>query len=198
MRGETLRLEETAQAPMSRRECLVCCASAGLCALGALAPWPAAGAQVTGVHPARYYRRLDRNRTQCTLCPNGCIRGPGEDGRCRARGNRGGAYYSLVYDRPCVLALDEAAKCPLYHFELAGKTFSIATAGCNLTCVYCQNWTFSQAGPDDAPKSYRMTPEEVVAKAVENDAAAIAYFYTEPTDACTCPGASAMHSNYST
>jgi pyruvate formate lyase activating enzyme len=79
-----------------------------------------------------------------------------------------------------VLALDEVAKCPLYHFETKGKAFSIATAGCNLKCLYCQNWTFSQVGPDEAPKTYELTPQAVVAKAIQHGAGAVSFFYTEP------------------
>lgn len=168
------------QGAMTRRECLACCAGFGAFAWATLTPFPAVAA-APKLHPASFYTRLRDGRTQCQLCPNRCERKPGEDGRCRARGNRGGAYYSLVYGRPCVIALDSVEKCPLYHFSLPGKTFSIATAGCNISCAYCQNWMFSQAGPDDVPKSYAMTPEDVVAKALENGAAAIAYFYTEPT-----------------
>ena len=167
----------------SRRECLTCLASAGLgvCVAGTLGAPALAGINDRRLHGAKYYRRLWGGRTRCMLCPNACVRERGQDGQCRARGNRGGVYYSLVYGRPAVLALDEVEKCPLYHFQIGGRTFSIATAGCNLTCSYCQNWTFSQVGPDEAPKSYELTPKEVVDKAVENEAAAVAFFYTEPT-----------------
>ena len=134
-----------------------------------------------GLTEARYYKSLSGGRTQCGLCPNYCVREDGQDGQCRARGNRGGTYYSLVYGRPCVVALDEAAKCPLNHVFLDGKLLSIATAGCNLTCRYCQNWEFSQSGPEDVSKSYQMSPGEVVSKALENDAKGISFFYTEPT-----------------
>jgi pyruvate formate lyase activating enzyme len=110
-----------------------------------------------------------------------CVRKPGENGRCRARGNRDGEYQSLVYGRPCVIALDEVEKCPLNHVHLEGKIFSIATAGCNLQCKYCQNWEFSQAAPADVGTTYRLSPRQVVQKALSYGSPGIAYFYTEPT-----------------
>jgi pyruvate formate lyase activating enzyme len=180
--GRMRRNAEQASTWLSRRDLLACFlrASAGLCAAGPLLRM-AHAAERTNLKEALYWQPLSGGRTQCLLCPNKCIRGDGAAGMCRARGNRGGKYYSLAYGRPCVIALDEVEKCPLNHFQIQGKAFSIATAGCNLACKYCQNWTFSQAGPDEVPKSYEMTPQEVVAKAVENKAGAVAYFYTEPT-----------------
>lgn len=171
------------QQAWTRREFLSRCAlaGAGVCAFAALGRSAWGQTATMNLREALYYRRLADGRTQCTLCPNLCTRGKGEDGLCHARGNRNGTYYSLVYSRPCVVAMDEVEKCPLNHYQVPGKAFSIATAGCNLTCQYCQNWSFSQAGPNDVPKAYDLTPQGVVAEAVRNKAGAIAYFYTEPT-----------------
>jgi len=79
-----------------------------------------------------------------------------------------------------VLALDPIEKCPLFHYQLPGPAFSIATAGCNLACSYCQNWQFSQKPPEET-RNFSMRPSDVVAKALEYKASAIAFFYTEPT-----------------
>ena len=168
---------------VTRREFLDSCwrLGWGLCASGVFARELLAAAPRSGLKEAMFYRRLSGKRTQCLLCPNQCVRRPGEAGMCRARGNRTGRYYSLVHGRPCVVALDKVEKCPLNHFQIGGDAFSIATAGCNLSCHYCQNWEFSQVGPDEASRKYDLTPAAVVDKAVENRAKAIAYFYTEPT-----------------
>jgi pyruvate formate lyase activating enzyme len=168
---------------LSRRQFLTCCtgAGAGFCLANTLPQKALAAMSVMNMKEAMYYQPLAGGKTRCLMCPNLCERSEGEDGRCRARGNRSGKYYSLVYGRPCVIALDEVEKCPLNHFQLAGKTFSIATAGCNLFCHYCQNWNFSQAGPDEVPQSYDLSSQQVVQKAIANRCSAIAYFYTEPT-----------------
>lgn len=168
---------------ISRRDFLSQCAymGMGVCAAGTFCRQLLAADGRAGVKDAMYYRKLGDGRTQCTLCPNFCVREDGKDGMCHARGNRRGRYYSLVYGRPCVIALDEVEKCPLNHYQIEGKAFSLATAGCNLFCHYCQNWQFSQTGPDDVPKSYDLSPRAAVDKALEYKATAVAYFYTEPT-----------------
>lgn len=130
---------------------------------------------------ALYYEKLVDGEVRCLLCPNGCRRQIGENGKCKSRGNRNGTYYSLTYGRACVIALDEVEKCPLNHYQLNGKVFSIATAGCNLVCQYCQNWEFSQSGPYDVSTTYDLSPRQVVQKAKQYKSPGIAYFYTEPT-----------------
>jgi pyruvate formate lyase activating enzyme len=131
-------------------------------------------------HPARYAVSHADGTMVCTLCPNGCRTKPGETGKCRVRGNRGGRYLSLCYGRPCVLALDPVEKCPLFHFSVPAPALSIATAGCNLFCLYCQNWQFSQKSTAET-RHFSLTPEEVINKARQFKAGAITFFYTEPT-----------------
>ena len=118
------------QQAWTRREFLSRCAlaGAGVCAFAALGRSAWGQTATMNLREALYYRRLADGRTQCTLCPNLCTRGKGEDGLCHARGNRNGTYYSLVYSRPCVVAMDEVEKCPLNHYQVPGKAFSIATA----------------------------------------------------------------------
>jgi pyruvate formate lyase activating enzyme len=69
---------------------------------------------------------------------------------------------------------------PLYHFLPGHKRLALATVGCNLRCRYCQNWTLSQATPDDAP-SEALLPQDVVDLALCQGAGSISFTYTEPT-----------------
>ena len=62
------------------------------------------------------YERRDGNVVQCHVCPRLCVIGPGQRGTCRARENRGGRLYSLVYGRVCSVAADPIEKKPLFHF----------------------------------------------------------------------------------
>jgi len=96
------------------------------------------------------------------------------------RENRAGTLYTLVYGRPCSLALDPIEKKPFYHFMPGKQALSIATAGCNLHCANCQNWEISQAKPEEVP-SLHMPPEKVVLKATKENVDIISYTYTEPT-----------------
>jgi pyruvate formate lyase activating enzyme len=79
-----------------------------------------------------------------------------------------------------VIALDPVEKMPLYHYHVHGPALSIATAGCNLQCQYCQNWQFSQKTPLETT-NFAMTPEDVVLRALDLKARTVAFFYTEPT-----------------
>lgn len=117
---------------------------------------------------------------RCNLCPHRCFIPEGQRGRCRVRENRGGRLFSMVYGNPCAVHVDPIEKKPFYHFLPAAAAFSLATAGCNLRCLYCQNWEISQVPPEET-KNYDLPPERVVYHALEFGAPVIAYTYTEPT-----------------
>jgi len=128
---------------------------------------------------ARYYTRF-ATHVRCHLCPNRCIIAEGERGHCRVRENRGGRLYSMVYGNPGARQVDPIEKKPFYHFLPSAAAFSIATAGCNLRCLYCQNWTISQVRPEDI-RHTDLPPAEVVRHAKNAGASVIAYTYSEPT-----------------
>ncbi len=129
---------------------------------------------------AQHYEVLPDGQIHCLLCPNGCYRTDGIRSKCRGREPKNGKYYSLVYGKPCVLSVDPVEKCPLFHYRVPSPAFSIATAGCNLSCQYCQNWQFSQSTPEEA-RGFVLPPAKVIEKALEYKTSAIAFFYTEPT-----------------
>ncbi len=116
----------------------------------------------------------------CTLCAHRCVIGKGKRGRCRARMNVNGELRSLVYGHPISTHVDPVEKKPLYHFLPGASAFSLATSGCPLHCRFCQNWTISQAGPEDYVEDY-YGPEVIAGAAKRNRAPIIAYTYNEPT-----------------
>jgi pyruvate formate lyase activating enzyme len=117
---------------------------------------------------------------QCNLCPHRCIIADGERGTCRVRENQGGRLYSVVYGNPCAVHLDPIEKKPFYHFLPTAGAFSLATAGCNLHCLYCQNWSISQVSPEETQNT-DLAPEDVVYYSQQYGAPVIAYTYSEPT-----------------
>lgn len=119
------------------------------------------------------------NYVRCNLCPHHCIIAEGQRGHCRVRENRAGRLYSVVYGNPCAVHVDPIEKKPFYHFLPTASAFSLATAGCNLRCLYCQNWSISQATPEET-QNYDLPPEEVIKSALEFSAPVIAYTYSEP------------------
>lgn len=132
-----------------------------------------------GKREALYYTKINKNTVQCELCPRRCMLMDGIRGFCRVRQAEKGKLYSLVYGTPCSYHIDPIEKKPLYHMLPASPIFSIATAGCNLRCKFCQNWTISQRAPEETP-NIKMNPQQVVQQALANNCASIAYTYSEP------------------
>ena len=128
---------------------------------------------------ARYYEKLAYRKIRCKLCPRECVIDDRERGYCGVRENRGGTYYSLVYSRPCALHADPIEKKPLFHFHPGSLAFSIATAGCNLNCKFCQNWQISQVRPEEVRAIY-LTPEKTARSAKKSKCLSVAYTYSEP------------------
>ncbi len=163
----------------------------GLCALTApeiLRPFSYAHAQrpqkgLVKTKLSPYFKPLDGGAIQCELCPKGCQVPKGERGFCRVRENRDGKYFTLVYGNPCAIHLDPIEKKPFFHVHPSSTSLSIATAGCNFHCMFCQNWEISQALPEDV-YSYDAPPELIVKRAKQMGARSIAHTYVEPTIFC--------------
>jgi len=129
-------------------------------------------------HEALFYTQTPKG-IRCLICPNECDIKEGETGDCRNRINKNGILYSMAYGNPCAVHIDPIEKKPLLHFLPGSIAFSIATAGCNLACLNCQNWTISQTSPADTDNQ-EMMPDQVVQACQDNHCASIAYTYTEP------------------
>lgn len=129
---------------------------------------------------AEWWKPVENNKILCTLCPRYCTIGEGQAGFCFIRQNINNKLYSLGYGRPTGFGLDPIEKKPLNHFYPGTKILSFGTAGCNLGCKFCQNWSTSKARLDDL-NSFEASPEEVVATAKSYNAPSIAFTYNDPT-----------------
>jgi len=128
------------------------------------------------------YEKLDGQRVQCYLCAHLCVIAPERKGICLVRENRDGILHTLVYGFPLSQAVDPIEKKPLFHFYPGSTAFSIATAGCNFRCAFCQNADISQMPREQGQIVGRQaTPEAVVRSAGRYGSRSIAYTYTEPT-----------------
>jgi pyruvate formate lyase activating enzyme len=158
-----------------------------LCSLALLAlPCPVLASVDQGVkqgfinpQPALFFRSLPGNQIKCLLCPRGCEVLEGNRGTCGVRENRGGKYFTLVYGNPCAVHMDPVEKKPFFHVLPGTAAFSIATAGCNMRCKFCQNWEISQVRPEDTA-NFDLPPAQVMAEAQKRNAASIAHTYVEP------------------
>ncbi|MBN1473489.1 MAG: AmmeMemoRadiSam system radical SAM enzyme [Syntrophaceae bacterium] len=131
---------------------------------------------------ALLYEKLDDQNVRCNLCAHRCRINPDQIGICGVRENRDGVLYSLVYGTLVAENIDPIEKKPLFHVLPASSSYSIATAGCNFACAFCQNHEISQM-----PRAARMiagdevSPQDIVRQAKKGACKTIAYTYTEPT-----------------
>ena len=128
---------------------------------------------------AFWWRTEDDGRILCSLCPRFCHMSDGQAGFCYIRKNIDGKLYSLGYGASTGFAIDPIEKKPLNHFLPGTEILSFGTAGCNLGCRFCQNWSISKAKLDDA-HSLTASPEQVVQLAVQNGVPSIAFTYNDP------------------
>jgi pyruvate formate lyase activating enzyme len=133
-----------------------------------------------GAMVARYWEKLKNGSVHCLLCPRSCVIGDNERGFCTARINHGGTLYTLAYGNPVTLQVDPIEKKPFNHVSPGASVFSLAVSGCNMRCLFCQNWQISQSKPDETGSAY-ISPEEMAERAVASGAHYIAFTYTEPT-----------------
>lgn len=129
---------------------------------------------------ANYWNAVKGKIVQCVLCPRKCILDEGQRGFCTVRLNKDGVLYTLGYGNPVAVHIDPIEKKPFFHVLPGTNAFSLAVAGCNMRCLFCQNWQISQSKPDEVP-AYDMPPEKVVDEAIKSGAPFIVYTYTEPT-----------------
>jgi pyruvate formate lyase activating enzyme len=128
---------------------------------------------------AKFYEKLANLKIKCTLCPRACKVRDKERGHCGVRENRGGTFFTLVHSRICAANVDPIEKKPLFHYLPGTVAFSIATAGCNVNCKFCQNWDISQSRPEQIAADYA-PPRRIAAMAKQQNCPTIAYTYSEP------------------
>ncbi len=135
---------------------------------------------------AMWWEKDDKGNIICRLCPRNCILSKdGQVGACGIRVRYNGRLYLATYGLVSSMALDPIEKKPLFHFYPGSCAFSISNIGCNLFCIFCQNWHISQARV--SPKRFSIpvpmeeaSPEELVKFAKANKCSSIAYTYNEP------------------
>ena len=131
---------------------------------------------------AKLYQKLSDKRVRCNLCRHRCVIADGRSGLCQVRENRDGILYTLAYGRTVVQQIDPVEKKPLFHFYPGASAYSVATAGCNFRCRWCQNWEISQMPREQQLDEGReATPGQIVESARDENCRMIAYTYTEPT-----------------
>jgi pyruvate formate lyase activating enzyme len=139
----------------------------------------ATGNDVIEGAPGRYWHRLDDGRLQCDLCPRYCKLQDGQRGLCFVRGRAGDQVLLTTYGRSSGYCIDPIEKKPLNHFLPGTPVLSFGTAGCNLTCRFCQNWDISKSREFDR-LTERASPEVIAEAAVDSGCRSVAFTYNDP------------------
>ena len=127
----------------------------------------------------RWWHRAPDGRFQCDLCPRHCKLRPGQRAFCFVREADEDGIVLSTYGRSTGFCIDPIEKKPLNHFLPGTPVLSFGTAGCNLGCRFCQNWTTSKSrevslASDDA------SPEGVARAAVASGCRSVAFTYNDP------------------
>lgn len=126
------------------------------------------------------YDKNEKGICLCRLCPRRCRILPSQRGWCRTRWNDHGTLKALTYGLVTSAALDPIEKKPLSYFHPGSVILSLGSWGCNMNCLFCQNYEISQKEPE----SRKVSPQDVLrlARALTAEGnIGVAWTYNEPT-----------------
>jgi pyruvate formate lyase activating enzyme len=149
----------------------------------------------------KYWHALDDGRIQCDVCPRACRLREGQRGLCFVRAREGDEIVLTTYGRSSGFCVDPIEKKPLNHFLPGTPVLSFGTAGCNLSCRFCQNWDISKSRELDTLAD-AASPTAIADAAAELGCASVAFTYNDPVifmeyaidtaDACRARGIKAV------
>jgi len=130
-------------------------------------------------YPTHHWTRLPDGQVQCDVCPRHCRLQEGQRGLCFVRARQDDAVVLTSFGRSSGYCVDPIEKKPLSHFLPGTPVLSFGTAGCNLTCRFCQNWDISKSRDldtlaDEAP------PETIARAAASLGCRSVAFTYNDP------------------
>jgi pyruvate formate lyase activating enzyme len=134
-----------------------------------------AGSVVAG----RHWSACDDGRLRCDVCPRECRLADGQRGLCFVRARHGDQIVLTTWGRSSGFCVDPIEKKPLNHFLPGTPVLSFGTAGCNLTCAFCQNWDISKSREIDTLAD-RATPETIARAAEALGCKSVAFTYNDP------------------
>ncbi len=132
-----------------------------------------------GAHETQYWHLLDDGRVQCDVCPRACRLHEGQRGLCFVRAREHDTIVSTTYRRSSGYCIDPIEKKPLNHFLPGTSVLSFGTAGCNLTCKFCQNWDISKSRDVDTLAD-EASPQAIADAAVRLGCTSVAFTYNDP------------------
>ena len=118
-------------------------------------------------------------RLRCDVCPRECKLQDGQRGLCFVRAAEGGEVVLTTWGRSSGFCVDPIEKKPLNHFLPGTPVLSFGTAGCNLSCQFCQNHDISKSRETDTLAD-RARPETIAAAAARLGCRSVAFTYNDP------------------
>jgi pyruvate formate lyase activating enzyme len=137
------------------------------------------GERINTVVPTKYWHKLEDGRVQCDLCPRFCKLHEGQQGLCFVRARQNDQVVLTTYGRSSGFCIDPIEKKPLNHFLPGTPVLSFGTAGCNLSCRFCQNWDISKSREVDTLAD-AASPEVIARAARELGCRSVAFTYNDP------------------
>lgn len=128
---------------------------------------------------AKWWRPLENGKIECYLCPRHCKLSDGQRAFCFVRQNLGGEMVLTTYGRSTGFCIDPIEKKPLNHFYPGSAVLSFGTAGCNLGCRFCQNWSISKANEVEK-LSDEASPRAIAQAALLHGCQSVAFTYNDP------------------
>ena len=131
---------------------------------------------------AMFYEAFD-DHALCHLCPHECNIKEGNRGMCRVRGalrDEEGMLrlYTFNYAEVSSLAVDPVEKKPLGRFCPGTLILSAGSYGCNMKCLFCQNYHIAH----EDPETLFITPQDMFEKVRQHrESIGLAFTYNEPT-----------------
>src|SRR5207253_2562796 len=131
------------------------------------------------VVPTRYWHALPDGRIQCDVCPRACKLHEGQQGLCFVRARQDHRIVLTSYGRSSGFCVDPIEKKPLNHYLPGTPILSFGTAGCNLSCKFCQNWDISKSREVDTLAD-AASPETIARAAQQLGCRSVAFTYNDP------------------
>ena len=133
----------------------------------------------TDVFSTKYWHQLEDGRIQCDVCPRFCQLKEGQRGLCFIRMRQNDEIVLTSYGRSSGFCIDPIEKKPLNHFLPGTPILSFGTAGCNLSCKFCQNWDMSKSREMDTLAD-QASPQAIADAAHKHNCRSVAFTYNDP------------------
>jgi pyruvate formate lyase activating enzyme len=129
---------------------------------------------------AYLYKKMDKNKVQCGLCPRQCIIGDGKVGFCKVRKNIDGVLYAQSYGKATHVTVEKIETEAVFNYQPGADILALGNFGCNLDCDYCQNWMYSQFQYTSPGHIHEYTSKQVIDMALANDIKILSWTYNDP------------------